>query len=369
MKKKFLYALCCTLAFGICACTNDDPDPDPNPDPDPMSHGFFVLNQGSYYNAIEGSLTAVDNATLNPVQNVFQTKNGRSLGGSPQTAVVYGSHIYIGVYESRTIEIINRWTFESQKQISLASDNEEDPQSPRSMVVKDGKVYISMYEGFVCRLDTTTLEIDKTVKVGPNPERMAIRGNYLYVPNSDGLNWEVGYGTTASKIDLSTFTATTFSVGLNPTDFVSNGRDLFLLCMGNYFDIAAKVYKVNDDDSQTEIAEATLIAIDDDNLYYINNPYYGTTPITYKKYDIDDATTEEMLVDEGVESPAWLAVDPVNGNIIVTSYNMVNTEDGSSTSYDTDGYAKIYDENGQLLKKINVGVGPAWVFFDTYNMN
>lgn len=374
MKKKLLYALCCVLSLSVCACSSDDPNPDPDPDPipnpdpnpqpdpdpDPASLGFFVLNQGNMGYAIEGSLTAFDYASLTALQNVFQNTNNKSLGNTPQTGIAYGSHIYIGVYESNTVEIINRWTFEEQKQISLA---DAEGQSPRSMVAKDGKVYISMYNGYVSRLDTLTMEIDKTVKVGPNPEIMAIRGNYLYVPNSDGMNYP-DYGTTASKIDLSTFTATTFEVKLNPGQFVSNGKDLFLLCKGNYGDVASKVYKVGDDDSLTEIAEATLIDIDDDDLYYINAPW-GAETITYKKYDIEDASTEDMLADGGVESPAAIVVDPVTGYIIVTS----NSMDNGWASYGTDGYAKIYNEDGQLIKQISVGVGPVWAFFDTYNLD
>ncbi len=310
--------------------------------------------------ALEGSLTSFDYASATANQNLFQNANGRSLGNTPQTAVAYGSHIYIGVYESNTIEIINRWTFEEEKQISLAN---AEGQSPRSMVAKDGMVYISMFNGYVSRLDTLTLDIDKSVQVGPNPDKIAIRGNYLYVPNSDGMNYP-DYGTTASKIDLSTFTATTFQVGLNPTHFVSNGTDLFLLCMGNYGDTAAKVYKVNEDDSLAEIAEATLIAVDEDNLYYINAPW-GAPSILYKKYDIEEAETEDMLADSGVDSPAYLAVDPITGNIVITSYSV----DNGVTSYSTDGYAKVYDEDGNFIKQISVGVGPCWAFFNTYNID
>lgn len=374
MKKKLLYGLCCALSFSICACSSDDPKPDPEPDPipnptpdpdpepdqEPASLGFYVLNQGNMGYGLEGSLTAYDYVTQSPLQNAFQTVNNRSLGNTPQTAIAYGSHIYIGVYQSNTIEIINRWTYEAQKQISLA---DAEGQSPRSMVAKDGKVYISMFNGYVSRLDTLTLEIDKNVKVGPNPEIMAIRGNYLYVPNSDGLNYP-DYGTTASKIDLSSFTATTFNVELNPSQFASNGEDLFLLCKGNYGNVASKVYKVGEDDSLSEIAEATLIDVDEENLYYINAPW-GVETITYKKYNIEEDASADLLADNGVESPAWLAVDPIHGCIIVTSYSM----DNGWASYGTDGYAKIYDADGQLLQQISAGVGPVWIFFSTYNMD
>lgn len=217
-----------------------------------------------------------------------------------------------------------------------------------------------MYNGYISRLDTLSLSVEKSVKVGPNPEIIAIKGDYLYVPNSDGMNWQNGYGTTASKIDLKSFTVEkTFTVGLNPCQFASNGSDLFLLCKGNYGDTPSKIYRIDDNDNSTEIGEATLMAIKDKKLYYINAPY-GVADIKYTTYDIASGTKTNMLNDNGVESPAGLGVDPVNGNIVVTSYSM----DNGYASYATDGYAKVYSSSGSFINRYDVGVGPCAVFFN-----
>ena len=345
-------------ALSFTACNNDD-EPDkskPNPDLPTNAEGAFILNEGNYGKQIEGSLTLIDYAATASSQDLFQKANGRSLGASPQGGVVYGDKIYLGIYSSNTIEVIDRNTYKSVKQISLTNS---EGQSPRSLVAKDGKVYVSMYNGYVSRLDTLSLEIDKTVKVGPNPEVIAIRGKYLYVPNSDGMNYP-NYGTTASKINLDSFTVEkTFEVGLNPTQFASNGSDLFMLCMGNYGDVPATIYRLDNDDKYTEVAKATIMTVKGDNVYYINAPW-GVEEITYAVYDIASGITKKMLRDSGVESPCGLGVDPVNGSIVVTSYSM----DNGVTSYATNGYAKVYDQNGTFVRRYEAGVGPRTIFFN-----
>ena len=357
MKKSYLLTLIAAAGMTFASCSNSDEPKKPDPEVPTVAEGAFIINQGNYSKQIEGSLTLIDYATSTASQGVFQKANGKSLGASPQSAVVYGSKIYICVYGSNVIQIINRTTFKSEKMISLEN---ETGQSPRSLVAKDGKVYISMYNGYVSRLDTLSLAIDKTVQVGPNPEIMAIHGNYLYVPNSDGMNWKVGYGTTASKIDLAKFeVVSTFTVGLNPCQFASNGTDLFLLCKGDYGSVASKIYKVANDKDLTEIVEATLFDMKGNKLYYINAPY-GAPEVVYGTYDIATGAKGKMITDDGVESPAGLGVDPLNGNIVITSYSM----NGGYASYTTDGYAKVYDKSGALLKKYDVGVGPCSVFFN-----
>lgn len=357
MKKTTSLMLFTAFALGLSACSKDDEPNLPNPDAPTVAEGAFILNQGNYGKQIEGSLTLIDYSSKSAAQNLFQRVNGRSLGATPQGAVVYGNKIYLAIYESNVIEIIDRNTYKSLKHISLS---DAEGQSPRALVAKDGKVYVSMFNGYVSRLDTLSLAIDKSVKVGPNPEIMAIKGDYLYVPNSDGMNWQNGYGTTASKINLKSFEVEkTFNVGLNPDQFASNGTDLFLLCKGNYGDTPSKIYRLDNNDNSTEIGEATLMAIKDNKLYYINAPY-GATDIPYIIYDIESGTKTNMLSDNGVDNPAGLGVDPVNGNIIVTSYSM----DNGFASYTTDGYAKVYSSNGSLLNRYDVGVGPCAVFFN-----
>lgn len=358
MLKKFIYgAVCALCALSLASCEDEPDDNIVGPDPAPKSVGAYILNQGTQGYGIPGSLTFIGyNGTTQ--QEIFKAANGRVLGSTPQCAVAYGSRIYIGDSQSNLIEIIDATTYKSEKTITLA---EAEANTPRSMVAKDGKVYVSMYTGQVCRLDTASLAIDATVAVGPNPDKIAVHGNYLYVPNSDGLNWMVGYGTTASKIDLATFKVEkTFEVGLNPTEFISNGADLFLLCKGNYGDVASTVYAVKADDTLEVVAEATIVAVSSEKLYYINAPWGAPEPECYA-YDIQTKASKRILADNFVDAPEGMAFDPLVSTLVITS-NTVDPATGN-TDYSAPGYVNIYDANLNLVTTAPAGVTPSFIFF------
>ena len=128
--------------------------------------------------------------------------------------------------DSHTIEIVDRSSYRSLKQIRL-DDVEFKGKSPRSMVANDGFVYISMFEGYVAKLDTLSAAITAEVKVGPNPEVICLHKGNLYVPNSDGNNYMVGYGKTASVINVDSFFC--FLKGLSPG---SGGSRLLIPALG-----------------------------------------------------------------------------------------------------------------------------------------
>lgn len=358
MKKNFLISSAAILLSVFAVACSDDDDPDqPLPELPKTSEGAYILNQGSYYSNVEGMLSFVDYKTNSVTNSLFTKANGRSLGNTPQCAVVYGSRIYIGVYASNTIEIINKETYESVKQISL--ENSTNGQQPRSMVARDGKVYISMYDGYLARLDTLSMSIDASVKVGPNPEVIAIYKDKIYVPNSDGMNYKVGYGKTASIVSLNPFREeSTIEVPLNPCEFFTNGDKLFLRSMGDYGDVAAAVYEINADNSYREVAKATINAVKDNYVYLINAPY-GAPSVEYSRYDVTTGSISGMSI-SGIDSPSGMGVDPVTGNIFIASYPLEN----GYASYTLPGYVNEYDANGTFVKKYGVGAGTAFVFFD-----
>lgn len=349
------------LILGLASCSDDDEPVPVNPDITTISDGVFVVNQGNLGNKIEGSLTYFDYATSKADQNLFQKANGgMSLGNTPQCAAIYGSKLYVGVYESNVINVVDKTTMKLIKQVSLA-DNEG--KSPRSIVTHGGKVYLSMFNGYVSRLDTLSLTIDANVKVGPNPETMALVGDDLYVPNSDGMNWQVGYGTTASIVDIKSFTVRkTIDTGLNPSKFVTNGTDLFLLCKGNYADVASKVYQVSTTTGESmEIAEASLVTVCGNKVIMADAPYgtYGDG-VKYYSYDISAKTLSAMTFDSYVDAPVEIAADPISDRLVITSYVL----DGAYAGYSLPGYGEVYGIDGKHINRFDTGVGPAFIFFN-----
>lgn len=357
MKKAFLYILSILFsALLLTSCEKENHEPNfPDPDNPAKLIGAYVLCQGNFYNGIAGGMYAIDYWNGTYTQNVFQKANGRSIGDTPQCGVSYGNKIYVGIYASNTIEILDKATFKSLKQISLA--NSQSGSQPRSVVADHGKVYFAMYDGYVCRLDTTKLEIEESVKVGPNPEIMCKYNGSLYVPNSDGMSYP-SYGKTASVIDLNTFSVTTIEVPENPYQFDGNDTGLYLLCKGNYNDVAAAIYKYNGT-GWDKIHDATIMAVDNRDIYLINDPFYGAGVAEYKIYNPEKNEFLDWEV-EGIQYASNVVVDRVGRHIMISSYVM----NGQYPSYDAPGYINDYSLAYELLNTYKIGAGPTCIFFD-----
>ena len=232
------------------------------------------------------------------------------------------------------------------------------------MLADDNYVYVTSQTGYVYRINPETDEVDKNVKVGPNPEEMVILNGFLYVVNSDGLNWEVGYanGKSVSKIDLTSFTEVKkIEIGINPTRIVTDGANVYALSMGDYGATPSSIWKIDASDNATDLGiGATWMAVNDGVLYTINSVYDENWMTTnyYKAYNLSDMSVKsEAFLAEEVDAPAAIVIDAEGGSIFVSSYNLAY----GYASYDTDGYVNQYDLTGNLVKKYDVGVGPCYM--------
>lgn len=339
------------LAVGFTSC--DDTKDIPIAPPAQYSEGVYILNQGDYYNNIEGSLNYYDFESQTYASGVFRAANNRSIGSTPQCAVSYGSRIYLGIYESNCIEIVDKETLKSIKQISL--ENSTNGKGPRSMVAAKGNVYISMFDGYVARLDTFDMAIDASVKVGPNPEVMALQGDKLFVPNSGGMN-HPNYNNTASVVSLEPFRVdATIEVPLNPNKFITAGGKLFLICWGNYDDIDAAIYSVDSYSEISKITNAKWAAATYDKLYIVDAPWGKEH--SYCVYNVNYGTIDKLEFPE-IASPSGIYVVPDFGYIVISSYVV---ENGYANML-VPGYNCIYNPFGKLIKKFDGGVGETFMF-------
>ena len=369
------------VPFVFAACDKDDdptpvptPEPTPTPAPEPEpdysvpadKQGLFVFNGGNQGKSIDGSLSFINFSKKEVTNGVFAAKNGRSLGATVQNGAVFRDMLYIAVYGSKTIEVVDKLSLESVKQIAIPSDYDD---GPRFVVADDDYVYVSLYSGEVIRINPSTNEIDNAVQVGSNPEEMVIVNGFLYVVNSDGLNWENGYanGKSVSKIDLATFTEVKkIEVGINPTRIATDGTNVYALCNGDYYTMPSTIYAIATDDSTTDLnVEAAWLAVNDGMLYTISSVWTTDdgdnwyTIDAYTQYDLSDMSVANSayLGENVVDAPAGIAFDAEGGQLFVSSYNKVS----GYASYDTNGYVNQYDLSGNLLKKYDVGVGPCYM--------
>lgn len=83
-----------------------------------VNSSLYVLNQGSFKsNNASTSFYNLTNSTV--VNDYFTSKNNRGLGDSGQDMIKYGSKLYVAMYYSSLIEVINASTGVSVKTITM----------------------------------------------------------------------------------------------------------------------------------------------------------------------------------------------------------------------------------------------------------
>lgn len=364
MKKLFGFAILAMCMFSLTSCDEDEGSYVPKPMT--VSSGAFIVNGGNIYNNIPGSLTYIDYAAQSEKQNVFSNVNGRTLGLTANDALVYGDKMYVVVSDENIVEVIDKNTMVSLKQIKTTDAmGEMEGITPRHIVAGYGFVYVSTYGGYVAKIDTVSLAVKEKYHVGSYPEGMAIEKGKLYVANSDYAQYK---NPSLSYINLADCTIKDFKDDdiVNPVDVkVVNGA-LYVLDNGKYDasfnQVGAGIKKVVNG-KVTHVAEATMMAVYGSKIYIINNPY-GASSITYGIYDTTSGQVSIFPISEENKpfSPVAIGVDPVKGDVFITSYK--KDPDTGYPHYSADGYVNMYKQDGTFVKKFNTGIYPIAVAFN-----
>jgi hypothetical protein len=316
-----------------------------------LTTGILVLNEG-LFNLNNASLSWIDktNGTINGA--VFEQNAGRLLGDTGNDMLRYGSKLYIVVNVSSTIEILDARSLKSIKQIAML--NNGIAKQPRNCIASNGKIYVSCFDGYVDVIDTTTLLIEKRIKVGTNPESLLIKDNVLLVSNSGGLNGPK-MDSTISVVDLSTQNEINkLVVGTNPGRIVdAHNDDIYVIVRGNYQQIPSRLKRVN-------ISEGKVV----------------------KSFDFDIADIvqfeQNYLIKEGGSSSIALFSSKeetivnstfINLNPVKTYYRIQCVENQKrivvldANNFVNTGYLFEYNFSGELLNKYHVGLNPNTVIY------
>lgn len=375
--KKYLLGLA-VLLMGTAVMTSCSDDNDgPETYLQEYSTGAYVVNSGNMYNKIESSLTAIDYASSTATQKVFKAANGRPLGDTANDGIVYGNKIYLAVDQSNTIEVIDKKTKRSIKQIKTTEllGNAEGVH-PRHIIADGGKVYFTTYGGYVAAVDTTSFALQKKWQVGSYPEGLVIGNGNLYVANS---NYGAG-GGNISCINLSNDNVETKNIeGVNnPTSIYCASNVLYVLdnpVYGPAPDYAAtgenalravsftegKSQKVADGNYAVCVTPGVTTRMDVVPPFYVLNAPFGSTP-SVSVLVAGSTQAQTMTLSEMPVSPCGIFADPLNGHIFVLSYRL---GDKGNPDYNGNGYVVEYDRAGQKQHEYETGVGSCAMFFDS----
>lgn len=374
--KKYLLAFA-VLLMGTAVMTScSDDDDAPKTQTVTYSTGAYIVNSGAMYSNIESSLTAIDYASSTATQNAFKAANGRSLGNTANDGLIYGSKMYIVVDQSNTIEVLDKQTKKSVKQIKTTElMGDAKGNEPRHIIAKGGCIFFTTYGGYVAQVDTTNFALKAKYPVGSYPEGLAFVDDEskIYVANS---NYGKG-GGTISAIDLLKGTVDTKTVeGINnPTAVYSIGGEMYVIDQqyydANYQAFGENALKLLDfaTGKSTKVADGNYAAMNiasspsratapDCFFYVLNAPYVGTASV--RVYGPGYTQAHVFELSEMPYSPCGIFVDPVNQHIFVLSYN----QGDYGADYNADGYVVEYDAQGKKLRQYNTGVGQVTMFFD-----
>ena len=349
-----------------------------------VSNGAYVLCSGNMYSNIDGSMTYIDYAKGIAAQHQFKAVNGRSLGSTPNDALVFGSKMYIAVTDENTIEVVDSKTLKSLRQIKLTELMGTDKGvSPRKLAAYGDQIYVTTYgassytsdpetwaittsgNGFVAAIDTINYTLSRVYEVGSFPEGLALTNGYLFVANSD---YSAQTKASISVIKLSTgedFPITDPLI-VNPTALgVTSSGMLYVLDMGNYYDIPGGIRKLSVSGGKaTTLFDATCASFIGSTIFACNN-VYGQPTSEFMLYDIKEGISQ--TIKSGTTKffyPNVITGDLITGKMYVASYSE-NPDAPGTANYSSDGYVLEYSVTGELLNEYPCGVGPTAITFNT----
>lgn len=346
---RYLLPLLC-LFFVACSSSDDTQAPPPAPE----ATSLYVINQGSYYDGIDGSISAVNIETGEVVGDAFMAQNGVSIGGSPQAGCSYGNTLYVPAFESNRV-----WAMNSQ---NLQVEATITTNYPTAVEATSDYLFVTNNDGYLSVYNRADLSLVKQLEVGPNPCNMTISAGELFISISDGYNYptyENGYRLArVSLTDLSL--GEYISVGINPGQLLSaEDGSLIVVCRGDYGMTPSMVYKVDPQTgASTYLCDGSFIAMQGEKLLVVNSVTDWSTYETINTYDAYDVRTGNLLKANILQDP--LPAMPIaiqcapNGDILITSQL-------SLYDYTSPGILYHYDAEGNNKAQYSVGVSPCGV--------
>lgn len=319
----------------------------PIPSTSSLSNGIMVLNEGLFqYN--NASLSWINLSDFSCDNTFFEQKADRYLGDTGNDLKRYGNKIYVVVNVSGTVEVLDALTGKSLKQISFKDGNSN--KQPRSIAFYGSKAFVSCFDGYVDVLDTVSLQIEKRIKVGSNPDQIIASNSKIIVSNSGGLNAPELDSTISIINPLSLIEEDKLVVGKNPGDLEVIENELFVIARGNYSSIAPSLKKVD-----LTTSNVSLVPVSNPSILEKMN---GKLLITYQ------SSNTQYLGLFDVSTNNWITSSFVSIANVTTLYNIhfepINQHIYlfDAQGYTTSGKIIEHDQNGVLVRSFNVGLIP-----------
>lgn len=341
------------LAATLFAACKKEPVPDT---PSVSTAPAYLLNEGSW-GGNDASISLIDRNSDNIENNWFRNNNGRGIGDLAQDLIHYGGKLYVSVYTSNTVEVIDPATGKSIKQIDMGT------RGPRYLAYHNGKIYVSCYDKSIVRIDTAALGIEASCPLsGMQPEQLCIIGDNMYVCNcwQYDANGNAIYDSTVSIVNLATFSETgKITVGRNPGRIKALDSHRFIVaCAGDYGDAPAQTLIVDlaNGTQQPLPVSATGFDIFDGNIYLYQTTYDAQGHPAAVFYKVNLATLQSTPILQqhtaDLRNAYAINVDPATGNLFICN-----------SPYNANADLYTFQPDGSLVRKVEGGILASKVVF------
>ena len=325
---------------------------------------FYLLNEGNM-GSNHCSLDFFSHGQGAYALNIYESVNPGAtlgLGDVGNDLAIYGGKLYIVVNGSNKVEVLEKNTAVKLCQIEIPNC--------RSLAFWQSKVLITSYEGYVGVVDTAKLqngagsvELDKEIKVGREPEGLAVANNQLFVANSGGYSPPL-YDNTLSVIDLNSQTVSkTIELGINLNDVQKDDYGhIIVSARGDYEDVAPSFFVLNattGDILKHIESPVGNFTVKDSVMYYFTSSYQsGNQKVNYEMYNLKTLSSIPGSFLSGdlagqIQFPYALAVDPESDKILISD----------AGDYTSPGTLYWVGADGNMLWKVQTGEIPGHIAF------
>ncbi|MBW6479565.1 MAG: YncE family protein [Bacteroidales bacterium] len=352
--KTFLKLFILLPVFAIfISCEKEPEAPDNSDDITLSGKGIYVLNEG-LFNMNNSTLTWYDFETEQEVTDWFETQNDRKLGDTGNDLKIYGGKVYIMMSGSSQVEVLNASNGKSLMQIPFFDG--EIPRQPRSVAFLHNKAFVCSFDGTVAVIDTTSLQIEKYISVGRNPDGITTSNNKIYVANSGGLDFP-NYDNTVSVIHFDTMEETKkITVGSNPyTLETDENGNVYVISRGNYDDEGMFLHII---DSQSDELIHTFTDFQAMNftlgknlayVYHIDWMSGGIASIMAIDLETRAVVSENFINDDTeIESIYGIYADKTTGEVFISD----------AKGFVSTGMVYCFDSNGNKKYSFPTGLNP-----------
>ena len=389
MKKRFLdfgrAALTFALAVAVAAgCRKDEIPVIPGGDGTPSDYdvidapadskanpaGLYLLNEGNM-GGNNAQLDFLNFRNSYYVRDVFAEYNPdvvKGFGDTGNDVQVYDGKVFAVLNGSHKVEIMDAGTVRRIAKVdvpngrSIAFDG--DNAYVTSWVATDNTA-LADQKGALYRISLDTYKVTGEVTVGYQPEQLVIKDGKAYVANSGGMH--TGYDNTVSVVDLKSMSVEyTVDVAVNLSRMVmASDGTLWVSSLGNYFDVPAKLYWLEQKGGRYEVGGSldipvSAMAVSGNDIYVLGTTYDSNWTPTASYYKVNASAREvvsEKFITDGSESGIGtayaVAVNPVSGDVYIADVK----------DYVSSGELFCYSDAGKLRWHVRTGVLPGHIAF------